>query len=222
MAKRIQKKTKKIQLLVADTLSAENNIVLPELIALLPSNFQYRAHRYKNKRSSVNYCFGRLMLMRAIVDLGFEKEMINQLYFSENDKPLIDGLHFSISHSENIVGLAYSKDFELGLDIERINKEIDLNHFKSFFRDDEWKIIKDDENPIEKFYWFWVRKESILKAEDGKMNQVKDIFITSPGSGGFRKEKMWYFNELKIAKKFLGVVACEDEKMALSTSFFHL
>ena len=222
MAKSFQKNTKIIQLLVADTLSAENNIMLPDLIALLPTKFQERALRYKNKRSSINYCFGRLMLIKAIEDLGFKKNKLDQIHFSGNDKPLIDGFFFNISHSENIVTLAYSRDCVMGIDIEK-KRKVDLKNFKSFFRKDEWDTIQNDNNPLEKFYWFWIRKEAILKAEDGKMNQVKEIFITSSSSGYFKKpEKIWQLHDVGILKNYAAVIASTSTNIGLEINSFFI
>jgi 4'-phosphopantetheinyl transferase len=221
LAKRIKKTLKNIQVLVADTLSEQNNIELTRLIGLLPSNLQARALRYKNKRSSINYCFGRLMLMQAISDLGFDANTINQVYYSNNDKPLIDDFYFSISHSENYVTLAFSRDCQLGLDIEKIQK-VELKNFKSFFRTDEWETINSDPNPLQKFYWYWIRKESILKAEDGKMNEVNDIFITSPEGGYLKKpENFWHLTEIIIADNYAGVLACDAVNYNLNISPFN-
>lgn len=222
MSKRIQKKLKNIHVLVTDTLIEQNNIELTALIELLPSDLQVRAKRYKNKQSAINYCFGRLLLIRAISNLGFDSGQINQIYYSENDKPFIDGFSFSISHAENYVALAYSTDCQLGLDIEHTKKVV-LKNFRSFFRDDEWEIINSAENPLQKFYWFWVRKESILKAEDGKMNQIKDIFITAPVNGYFKnRANLWHFSEVDIAENFIGVLACEIENVEISIDSFGL
>ena len=213
---------KNIQVFVADTLNKSNNIELADLIALLPSNLQARALRYNNKRSSVNYCFGRLMLQRAISDLGFDSEKINELYYSPNDKPLIDGFYFSISHSENIVALAFSTRNQLGLDIEKIQTP-ELTNFKSFFRDDEWKTIISDTEPLVKFYWYWVRKESILKAIDGKMNQVNDIFIASSSEGYFKTPEInWYLHEINIGEKHKGILACRVTKPIINIEQFKL
>ncbi len=222
MSKRISKKSKNIQVLVADTLSEQNNIELPALMALLPPNLQVRAKRYKNKQSAINYCFGRLLLIRAISDLGLDSDKINQIYYSENDKPFIDSFSFSISHSENFVSLAFSTYCQLGLDIERI-KKVDLQNFKSFFREDEWEIINSAENPLQKFYWFWVRKESILKAEDAKMNQVNDIFISSSDNGNFKNSgNHWNLHEIEIGENVVGLVACDTLNMSLTISPFNL
>ncbi len=222
MAKRIKKISKNIQVLIADTFSPENSMELTKLIELLPSKMQYRATRYKNKHSSINYCFGRLMLLEAISTLGFNKDKLDQLHFSDNDKPLIDGFYFSISHSENIVALAYSLDSDLALDIEKI-QNIELKNFKSFFREDEWRDINHSNDPIQKFYWYWIRKESILKAEDGKMNQVNDVFITSENKGYFKNpDNAWYLTNFYHPNEFIGSVAHKNEGTKINYSPFRL
>lgn len=222
MAKRFLENLKIIQLLVADTLSEPNNIEFAELVAFLPLDLQVKARRYKNKRSAINYCFGRLMLMQAISDVGLGASKISQLRYSDNDKPFIEGFSFSISHSENLVILAYSRDCRLGIDIEKIQK-VELKNFKSFFREEEWTAINSASEPLEKFYWYWVRKESILKAEDAKMNQVNDIFITSPAHGYFKNPKnSWQLQEVSIAENYASVLAFDAKDAEISLSTFIL
>ena len=98
-----------------------------------------------------------------------------------------------------------------------------MNNFKSFFREDEWAVINSDPYPLQKFYWFWVRKEAILKAEDGKMNQVNDIYITSPKSGYFKNpEKNWWLNEIEIGEKCKGMIACDSKTIELDITPFKL
>jgi hypothetical protein len=90
LAKRIRKNSKNIQVFVADMQSEQNNIEFTELVELPFSKSQISAKRYCSKRSNTYYCFGKLMLKRAISDFGFQKEKINQFYYSDNDKSLIN------------------------------------------------------------------------------------------------------------------------------------
>ena len=84
-------------------------------------------------------------------------------------------------------------------------------------------MINAAKNPLEKFYWYWVRKESILKAEDGKMNQVHQIFITSSENGYFiHQGNNWHLSTLKIAKDFKAVIAADKENLPISISPFEL
>ncbi len=92
--------------------------------------------------------------------------------YNPNGKPSVKGLHYSVSHSKNIVVQAFSHEQALGIDVEFINCE---RHFralaKRYFHIQEYSLIKSL-NPVQAcklFYTLWSLKESVCKAEGGRL-----------------------------------------------------
>ena len=55
------------------------------------------------------------------------------------------------------------------------------------------------------------------------MNQVNDIFITSPENGYFVSEKNnWWLKEFKIGDNCKGVLACDSKDFELTINSFDL
>lgn len=81
-------------------------------------------------------------------------------------KPFINvPIHFNISHSKNIILVAFSEKTEIGIDIEEI-KQISITTLQKVFLKDEYEYIQcqeGQEQRLKVFYKFWTLKESYLK-----------------------------------------------------------
>lgn len=101
-----------------------------------------------------------------------------EIIIGKYEKPHIvdhENIYFNLSHSSKMVLCAIS-DKELGVDIENIDGEIDLNIAKNFFYNDEYKSIMNCDNPSDEFFKYWVLKESYMKYTGLGMNLKLDSF----------------------------------------------
>lgn len=98
----------------------------------------------------------------------FNSKTINDIYYSENGKPLIDGIYFSIANKDDITVLAVSKH-RIGVDIEKIN-EYDKTVLKYFFKNEEIKKIKTNED----FFKYYTLKEAYVKMMDDRLIKIHD------------------------------------------------
>lgn len=65
---------------------------------------------------------------------------------------------------------------EVGVDIEYIDPEIDLNIAKHYFYNSEYENIMNCENSSDEFFKYWVLKESYMKYTGLGMNLKLDSF----------------------------------------------
>ena len=189
---------------------SENNIVFTKkaLLENLPEALWERANRYLDKESSLSYITGRLLLKRALIKNRLPTSLLEEIRYSEHGKPSFINNNFSISHSNWYVVLAFSTVFSVGIDIEK-KKNIDLKLFKYLFTDIEWKSINEDENSLERFYWFWVRKEALLKAAGCTLKDLKQLEVSE--HYGLYKGKHYYFETFDFDVEFNGIVATEEK-----------
>lgn len=76
-------------------------------------------------------------------------------------------LKFNLSHSENFVRYAFTREKEIGIDVEWVEKDIAWKELSArFFNKLEYEFILSLPNEEQKtgFYRIWVRKEAYLKA----------------------------------------------------------
>ncbi len=102
---------------------------------------------------------------------------IENLKKNRYGKPIIDGLFFNISHTKNCIVCAVSNKFNIGIDVEFVNNQIDINDFRNYLTIDELNIIYKNSNYYINFYDIWTKKEAVIKAYGSNLDDIKNIKI---------------------------------------------
>ncbi len=188
----------------------ESNAVFTteRFLKYLPKALSNRAYRYLDEESSLSYIIGRLLLKKSLLKKGFSPSLLEEIRYSEHGKPSLIGYNFSISHSNGYVVLVFGTEFPVGIDIE-MKKNVDLKLFEYLFTELEWKSIVEAENSLERFYWFWVRKEALLKAIGCVLKELKRLEVLE--HHGTYKDKRYFFKSFDFDADFNGIVAMEEK-----------
>ena len=102
----------------------------------------------------------------------FGKEAL--LLHNENGKPFLKNIstHISISHSENLLCIAYSDKFDVGIDIQFWKNAL-IRTTEKFLSNEEQKMLDvKDKNTLLKS---WTTKEAAYKIPNIKNLSLKDI-----------------------------------------------
>lgn len=192
---------------------------LNDLLTRLPSSIHPRALRYQFEQDAYNFVIGRLLLEQGLKDLGISIG-IDSLQFEDGGKPFLEGVHFNISHSDNLVVCALSLEGRLGIDVEK-TKSITLASFKSFFTPREWTDINQAADPLHQFYTYWTRKESIIKALGVNLHHLHQIAIDPLEDTFTVNGDSWYLRDLDLGEGCFGVLCTEKEidKMTVVEAF---
>ncbi len=135
-----------------------------------PSAQQEKVTSFVQRRDYNAVFFGKLLLIHAL-----EKQEIlwkwEDILYSEKERPYLKNqkTDFNISHSGEYVTLVIG-DRRLGIDIE-MHRLVKLELFNRQFQENEWKEIRNAEDPLEQFFHFWSIKEAAIKA-DGRGVEV--------------------------------------------------
>ena len=110
---------------------------------------------FKSEKRKLQFCLGRFITEKVLQSKGIKNFEI----LIKNNKPYIKNnpLYFSISHSNNIVLVAFC-DCEIGADIEFVKQR----NFKELYRR---LNINTNDLSIENFYKFWTQYESKIKLQ---------------------------------------------------------
>lgn len=182
---------------------------LYELIKKLPNEMHERAKRYKFEKDAFNFALGRLILQKGMKGLGIESKLEDIMY-ADSGKPFLNKLYFNISHTDGLVACAFSKSGELGLDIEKF-RQVKLSDFKAWFTEKEMSDIHAADSAMQKFYWYWTRKESIIKALGIDLSYLHKIEIDATKDYFLVKNKKWHLYDIDLPKGYIGSLCSESE-----------
>ena len=124
---------------------------------------------------------GAGIIIRKILDENGLTESC--LRYSDNEKPVVDGLFFNVSHAgDYVVGVL--SDCEVGCDIEK-NANAPLEVAEHYFYHSELAYIKAAKNKDKAFFTLWTLKESYMKMTGRGMSLPLDSFEVVPTEEGF-------------------------------------
>lgn len=105
------------------------------------------------------------------------------LKYSENGKPVVNGVFFNVSHGgDYVVGVA--ADCEIGCDIEK-NVNAPLEVAEHYFYLSELEYIRSSADKSRAFFTLWTLKESYMKMTGRGMSLPLDAFEVVPEADGF-------------------------------------
>jgi phosphopantetheinyl transferase len=120
----------------------------------------YDANKISHLQKRKQHLAGRYVLKMLLPELD-----LKSIAIAENKKPFIKGsqIGFSISHSENLVGVIVGLNRKVGMDIEFVNQRVlDLSH-KFMTTADVSAFCNEDFADQEKATICWTIKESAFK-----------------------------------------------------------
>lgn len=168
-------------------------------IDLLDPQAQARLHSFQREEDKLRLMLGRLLLRIALKADGMQG-LIRELRYTALGKPYLPGLGFSISHSADLVVLAISSQYALGIDCEEIT-DITIRDFRSYFSPAEWSFICSASSAQKAFYQLWTRKEALLKAlGTGLQANLPELEVLSDSV--CRQQRNWIFREVSMGTQY--------------------
>jgi 4'-phosphopantetheinyl transferase len=149
--------------------------------------FEKDRRRYAVTRSLVRYGLSRYVPI-APSDWRFDATEFGRPIIA-NSHPAIAGLTFNISHSDHVVLLGVTRDRQLGIDVEDLQRRTPLDVADGFFSPHEvlqLRSLPADLQPA-RFLDFWTLKESYIKARGKGLSIPLDQFAFDlSGEAGLR------------------------------------
>ena len=146
-----------------------------EKVKTLPNNVMEYINEYKNQER-YNQSINAWKLLFEKLNSDFNIKLENcEIKKTSNGKPFIDGIHFNISHSKNLVAIIIS-DAECGIDIQYIDSK--TNHClmaKKVLSSEEYDSYTKSNDKLDYFISQWTKKEAYLKCYNDGINSFSSF-----------------------------------------------
>jgi phosphopantetheinyl transferase len=172
---------------------------------------EYMIRKYDYKNCSEETIIGRLLL-KYLFPLSTWNEMLDDIDYMPTGKPFFrsQAIQFNISHTDDIVVLAFAEDVNLGVDIVRVDRK---NEYAHLFLHEEELNNSDNEKTLYYLNTTWAKKESMGKlVGEGWGIRFSKINSLQPLS---YQDKQIYFSEIKLEKGYYCII-CTDEEVELA------
>lgn len=186
-----------------------------DFFSILPQKMQEEVSKYRLEKDRQRTLAGKMLLLSYL-----EKNTLFNLSHIEKThyhKPYIKGsdITFNISHSGKYVVCAFSLSNTIGIDIEQISLQVNLDDFKEVLLENELNKIQSSKKPFQEFYTVWTIKEALLKAEGkGLIDDIKEVIIK--GNEVFFKNKKYFISSHTFEDYVLSLVYRKEDEIKFS------
>lgn len=195
---------------IANVKNLPDPLEYPELMKGLPKDRVKKIKKFKRLKDRKQSLGAGILLLNVIQRHG---QTMEDLIYIENGKPVLEGICFNLSHSDDMVACAVSEK-PVGIDIEKI-KKLKVNISGRFFTENENKHLEEYQENEAEFFRLWTMKESYMKYTGEGIKLALNRFEISFDDGisvcrdGNRVE--CYIKEYNVPGYKLTVCAKENE-----------
>jgi 4'-phosphopantetheinyl transferase len=176
------------------------------LLASLSPDEKARAHRFRFEHLRRRFVVARGRLRQLLGALLGSKPDAVELAYGANGKPrtLDNRVRFSVSHCEDVALFAFSRDAEVGVDVEAIRpiQEADAIAAQVFSPREKqaYAELAARDKPLG-FLQCWTRKEALVKGLGEGLSLPLEQFDIAHAPG-------WRLHSFFPLPGFIGAVAC--------------
>ena len=196
---------------------------------LLSTDEQVRAKRFLSVRARQEFVVTRGLLRTVLAAYVEADPKMLVFHHSAREKlrlgpPYADsGVTFNLSHAVGVALLAFSRSRELGVDVERVRRDLDVDSIaRRYFSLHEQRDLAtfNSEERYETFFRCWTRKEAYIKARGTglslplrhfdvslKPRDLNALLATRPESS---EASHWALQEVSAGEGYVAALCVRD------------
>lgn len=197
-----------------------------DLVAILSEDELARMARFRFDGDRENFLFCRSMLRMLLSSYVGPSPAELSFEYSKYGKPTLTeppgDLRFNLSHTSGLVLLAVCKGKNIGVDIERIRKDLNVKEISGrFFSAAEQRALlrMPEVSSHEAFFACWTRKEAFVKARGEGLScpldsfdvsvapEVEDVTLTTRPD--VHEAGKWHLQSLNFFPEYAAALAIE-------------
>lgn len=144
---------------------------------------------------------------------------------AENGKPSLANAdiccpHFNLSHAGDVLVVAVSNDYPVGIDVEQVKQLGNLDEVARYsLSQDEYKRFQDApvQDRTSLFYYYWTQKEAVLKATGQGLGGLGTVDLAEVGAlsettpSPWHQGSDWSVRSIDVPTGYRGAVAVSGE-----------
>jgi 4'-phosphopantetheinyl transferase len=198
---------------------------LPGLEALLDVREQERATRFRFPEDRARFIAGRGLLRHGLRRYAPRVPASLEMIYSNLGRPYVPTAHdaprFSISHTRDLVALAFADEAQVGLDLEYMKPSVDMLELaERILSEDDFEAFQAllPGDRLAAFYRVWTRKEAYLKARgEGISTGLPEVSVSfTAGATSLVSDRRdsstekWRLHALPVPEDYMGYLACDE------------
>ena len=141
--------------------------LVEECLRWLSSDEINRANRFQRFAGREQFVISRGIIRRILSDYLAQPPAAINFHYGQHGKPGVDGLQFNVSHSRSTVAVILSDAYSVGIDIEFLDREINLDQVAKLLLSPvalaSWQDLPVSQKR-QSLFEIWTAKEAYLKA----------------------------------------------------------
>ena len=135
--------------------------------------------------------------------------------YSQNGKPHVAGsdVEFNLSHSDEWVVLAFGRDRRIGVDVEKIRRDLDVRSIAArYFEAEETALMESVSDKHTLFFKLWARKEAYVKARGSTLFRELGSFSVPLSENGLPETGEWggwIFRQLEAGSQYAAALVTD-------------
>jgi 4'-phosphopantetheinyl transferase len=189
-----------------------------------------RAERFRFEHDRRWFKVGRGLLRTLLAHYSGMKPHGLELTYGPNGKPFMTDclntprIRFNLSHSKGYALLAFTRDREIGVDLEYVQAFSEMEEIAGrFFSNQENCILRTLSRREKKtvFYLFWTRREALAKAIGMGLSQALDqmdvsrcpaqLYVSDKSNPLLNKKSYWSIQDISPVPGFAAAFAIEGK-----------
>lgn len=147
------------------------------LLNSLPQSELNLAKKYSASVNAHTFLASRFVLRNVLSPFLNTHPGSIEFAYTTKGKPYLPDtdINFNISHSENVLALALIRGVKIGVDLECMDRDVDVNKMIPTLFSSEEQVLIENTGPVHRkqvFIDFWTKKEALLKGCGSGLSQT--------------------------------------------------
>jgi len=176
-------------------------------VAKLPAELAQKITQYQKVEDRQIRIRSKLLLLKSLEKSGFQRSLCDVKYNSFGKPFFVEGPHFNLSHSGDVVACIIAKEGNVGIDTEANGEKCIEEYFPMLPPEFQLKI-NDSYDKHKTFLEYWTGYEAVVKAT-GKGLYIPIDQVQIKGQLALIEDQKFFIKSINISDETVTTIAMD-------------